>query len=112
MLLGIGRVEVSPDGAPWQPAETASGDWYFPWFAANRDGATLSLAVRAADLAGQTTQITETIRVDVVPPAPVDFNTGYLDGAATVPITPTETLYQAYPTLVLAWPAATWDVPR
>ena len=103
---GVDVVRLQVDGGEWDETPLEAGAWSYNWMfppSAPPDGETYAVTARVVDGAARTDEATETITVDIVPPSPVSPTIGMLDGAATVPITPGNTIYEANPTLIIDW---------
>ena len=71
---GVTKVEILGLDGIWREASLIAGNWHGSWQLGNEtlpDHETKTIWVRATDIAGHTTTISETITVDVLPPAPV-----------------------------------------
>ncbi len=108
--VGIETVEVQIDGGAWDAATVKAmvpGPWRYPWdlgLGNDPDGVGYTVSARARDVAGRIAQTTETITVDVVPPARVTMTLAYTDSLGVRhPISPGRTIYQAAPTLLIEW---------
>lgn len=104
--LGVALVEVNPANNGWLPAEFANGIWNvnLPFVQGNNQ----SVQVRVTDRAGKVTTLNPTVTVDTLAPD-LDLTAIALtkDGA---PISTTQVISVANPTLAITWPAATGDV--
>jgi len=70
----IALVQSRVDDGPWVDATFGEGTWTTAVHVPNVDGSTIALAVRASDLAGNTSEISGTTTVDLTPPG----NTPYV----------------------------------
>ena len=111
--VGVAQVEVQlADGSgQWVPAIVNGNTWRANWRLPTNpppDGQSYTLLARATDLAGQITEISQPLIVDVVPPTPVDLTLSYLNSQnQPIPLTPGETLSNVTaPALTLAWTAS------
>jgi len=98
---GIKSLEVDVAGE-MLPGTVVGGAWRAAWPLAGRtlfDGDVLTVTARALDVGGHTALVTGTVRVDLLPPAPVVLT---MTSAGAV-ITPGLTLRGLTPTLELAW---------
>ena len=79
--LTLYRVEVSVDGGGWHDASFgADGRWQIPLRLSGKlDGRTFNVRARATDKAGWSTTAAKTVRVDVLPPAPVSIFLAYVN---------------------------------
>lgn len=97
---GVEQVQISITGASADYSAKISGDdWLATWYlgaATPPDGESYTVTARAIDIAGRSSQVSESVTIDVVSPSPV---TPTLNAAGTV--------RDASPTLTLNWPAAT-----
>ncbi len=103
--LGIAQVYVNVNGGGMQIANVNGGGWSLPWLVGAMDGLTVPVTVLATDPGGQSAQVTESVTVDVAPPQP--GGSPNTDGITLThngdPITPTQTIYEANPTLTISW---------
>jgi hypothetical protein len=108
---GVERVQVKTSDA-WNDASLHDGTWRYPWYLDSEpDGATYTVTARATDVAGRTAQVTETVTVDLVEPAPVTVALAYINslGRHTV-LTPGNTIRDVLsPTLIIEWTASSSD---
>lgn len=78
-LLGVSAVDVGFDG-DWARASLTGTTWRLLWpIDPTLDGANPPLTLRAIDFAGNTSDATPFITVDVLAPAPVTITLGYTD---------------------------------
>jgi len=105
--VGLENVRVSVDGLFTDGAAFDVDDWRYLWnIGSLPDGQLYEVTVEAED-AVRTTTITETVLVDLAPPAVVTPTLAYLDAlSATVPLSPGDTVNDGS-TLVLDWTAST-----
>lgn len=109
--LGIATVEARLVGAAWQRMTFSNGQWaggvaYDP--VDLPDGATLTVEVRATNLVGLQTTLSDTLLADIRPPEPFVAGLSYEVGGGTfVPIGGNETVTEvSNPTLRLSWTAS------
>ncbi|HQI84959.1 MAG TPA: tandem-95 repeat protein [Anaerolineae bacterium] len=98
---GIKSIEVTVAGETL-PGTVAEGIWRAAWPLGGRalfDGDVFTVTAHALDVGGHTAFVTETVVVDLLPPAPVTL-TVTNDGAV---VAPGMTLRGLTPTLELAW---------
>jgi hypothetical protein len=97
------KVEVRLDGGDWQKAVLAGDNWQLdiaPGAAANPDGGTLAVEVRAIDKAGLTTNTSANLLVDAIAPDTFVSTTTLASGAVITPSQVITTLAAR-----LGWPA-------
>ena len=98
-------VEMQIDGNGWQPVAFNGVAWQTEWLIIE-DGQSFSVQARITDKAGRTSQDSQIVTVDVLPPEPVDIILGYLDGTLQA-IEAGDTVYKSNPSLVVDWSAGT-----
>ncbi len=108
---GVERVQVTTSDA-WNDASLHDGAWRYTWnLGSEPDGVAYVVTARATDVAGRTAQVTETVTVDLVKPAPVTVTLAYINGLGrrTV-LTSGHTIRDVLgPTLILEWTASSSD---
>ena len=80
-------MQVSTAGGPWDDAafDSARGEWRYLWYlGAEPDGTSYVVTARASDAGSHVTQITQTVMVDLAPPAPVTVTLAYTNGAGVL----------------------------
>jgi subtilisin-like proprotein convertase family protein len=87
-------------GGAWQPSAVMSNTWTGGWYVGNNpDGVAYTVTARATDVAGHTALVTETIVLDIVPPAPVTLTLHSSNGI----LAPGATVREPSPTLTVTW---------
>ncbi|NOZ79187.1 MAG: hypothetical protein GXP48_08440, partial [Acidobacteria bacterium] len=109
---GVSGVTWNVDGGPWSTAHLASGasapltdTWHGAWYLGSGplpDGAVYTVSAQATDIVGHTARVTQSVTVDVVPPAAVT-PTLSADG---VSVSAGDVITHAPATLSLSWPAS------
>lgn len=100
---GVAAAQAQASGGDWQFASVSGNTWRAPYvLGSDPDGVAYSVTALVTDLGGHTAQVTRTVTVDIVPPAPVTL-TLTSDGSV---ITPGMTLRTLSPTLTISWTAS------
>jgi len=106
--VGLQEVAVSVDGGTWETAGLDGGTWHYPWSLgrgeSEPDGEAHTISVRATDGAGRTAEVTETVTVDLVPPAPMTVTLAYGSGDGLIPLEVGGTIREMSATLAVGWP--------
>jgi hypothetical protein len=106
---GVDAIRVQTDGGDWFGAAALDQVWRYAWdLGEEPDGETYTVTAVITDVAGGSAQHTNTVLVDLVPPAAVTVTMAYTDsdGVYTT-ITPWETVRDVIsPTLVITWTAS------
>jgi hypothetical protein len=108
---GVERVQVKTSEV-WNDASLLDGTWRYPWYLGEEpDGVAYTVTARATDVAGRTAQVTETVTVDLVEPAPITVTLAYIDGLGVrTVLTPGHTIRDVlFPTLIIEWTASSSD---
>lgn len=105
--LGVRAVRVNVNAGGWQEASFDAGTWAYPWPAGRLDNVTVPLVAQVTDLAGKTSQVSQTVTVDVAAPQPEDIFLYHQTPSGLQAISPGQTVYDANATLVITWTAAT-----
>ncbi len=104
---GIASVQVSIGGAATQrePAAVSGGTWTYPWLVTGTiDGGVYTVSALASDVAARTAQVTDTVTVDIVPPAPVTMTLAYTSSlGARVPISAGQIITDTPISLIVEW---------
>jgi hypothetical protein len=92
--MGLEAVEVL--SSTWDEASFGDGTWRYVWdLGVSPDAVDYTITARATDAAGHTGQDSQTLTVDLVPPAPVTPTLSYQVGATTYPLQAGETVRAA-----------------
>lgn len=106
--VGLQEVAVSVDGGTWETAGLDGGTWHYPWSLgpgeSEPDGEAHTISVRATDGAGHTAEATETVTVDLVPPAPMTLTLAYESGDGLIPLDVGGIIREMSATLGVGWP--------
>ena len=70
--VGLSAVQVRVDDQPFVDAQFGSGTWWIAYPLGDPEGKTYSVTVRATDLAGQHSDVTQSMRVDLSTSTPPD----------------------------------------
>jgi hypothetical protein len=88
-------------GGDWRPAAVVSNNWTGGWYLPGDtpDGTPYAVTAQATDIAGHTALVTQTVIVDLTPPAPVTLTLHSAGGL----LEPGATLREPSPVITLTW---------
>jgi hypothetical protein len=91
-------------GGDWRPAAVVSNNWTGGWYLPGDtpDGTPYAVTAQATDIAGHTALVTQTVIVDLTPPAPVTLTLHSAGGL----LEPGATLREPSPVITLTWTAS------
>ena len=103
--MGLETVEFA--ASPWDEADFDGVTWRYVWHLGHDpDGQTYTVTVRAVDAAGHTGQVTQSLTVDLVPPAPVTITLSYTGSLSAGVVVAGDTITESNVTLSMDWTAS------